>query len=268
MNARAFKLLIWNTVQKEVRSKTFFMAVFLTISVLGLSYALMQAFKDQIQVDSNVELLGAGQLLWVYYAFINAWSVFLGLMFGLGSMRSDVSTQVIGQLLALPISRSSYLLARVFGSWALVVFYQVLSFALTAMLFGSSLGDVKMSALVLAPVVSFIPSLAAVILGLFVSLWLGKASGLIATGIAAIGGSSARAYFSSATDVWGNLSILKIVGIILWIVIPRFAAPHSIIHVVADMPEAKIAWIDMAQFSISSAFLLLATTWIFGKRGF
>lgn len=268
MNARAFKLLIWNTVQKEVRSKTFFMAVFLTISVLGLSYALMQAFKDQIQVDSNVELLGAGQLLWVYFAFINAWSVFLGLMFGLGCMRSDVSTQVIGQLLALPISRSSYLSARVLGSWILVIFYQMLSFALTALLFGSNIFDVNTAALLIAPFVSFIPSLAAVILGLFVSLWLGKASGLIATGIAAIGGSSARAYFSSNSDVWSNLSILKVVGIILWIIIPRFAAPHSIVHVVADMPDSKVAWIDLAQFSISSAFLLLATTWIFGKRGF
>lgn len=268
MNARAFKLLIWNTVQKEIRSKTFFMAVFLTIAVLGLSYAIMHAFKDQIQVDSNVELFGAGQLLWIYYALVNALSVFLGLMFGLGSMRSDVSTQVIGQLLALPISRSSYLFARVLGSWILVIFYQLLSFALTAMLFGANLADVNTGALLLAPIVSFFPSLAAIILGLFVSLWLGKASGLIATGIASIGGSSARAYFSSTTDVWSNLSILKIVGIILWIIIPRFAAPHSFVHVLAEMPDAKIAWIDMAQFSISSAFLLLATTWVFGKRGF
>ncbi|MBH47753.1 MAG: hypothetical protein CME71_06245 [Halobacteriovorax sp.] len=268
MNVRAFRLLIWNTVQKEVRSKSFFMAVGLTLGMLGLGYAVMQAFREQIQLEGGVEVVGSGQLIWVYYALVNAWSIFLGLMFGLGCVRSDVTSQVIGQLLALPISRGSYLAARVIGSWILVSFYQVLSFALMGILFSESLKEISMTALLVAPLISFFPTLAAAVLGLFVSLWVGKTSGMILTGVASLGGSWARSHFSSVEDPMANLTLLKVVGLILWIAIPRFAAPHSFVQVLAGVPEATIAWADIAQFGLSGIALFAITSFIFRRRGF
>lgn len=268
MNTRAFRLLIWNTVQKEVRSKSFFMAVALTLAMLGLGYGIMQAFREQIQLEGGAELIGSSQLFWVYYAFINAWSIFLALMFGLGCVRSDVSSQVIGQLLALPISRSSYLFARVLGSWILVAFYQLLSFILTGILFSDTLGEIPTTAIIVAPFISLLPTLAAVILGLFVSLWVGKASGLILTGMGSLGGGWARSHFTEVEQPFANLTVLKVVGLILWIVIPRFAAPHSIVQSLAGMSDVPIAWMDIAQFGVATTFLFVATSYIFGRRGY
>src|SRR5690606_31893704 len=183
MSGQTFQLLIWNTIQKEVRSKTFFLVVALTFGILILSFALMSALSDNLKIENNVDIFGAGQLLWVYYSFINAWSIFLGLMFGLGCIRSDISSQVIGQLLALPIKRSTYITSRVLGSWALVAFYQFLSFALTLFLFRSNLSDLSPAALIVAPLISLFPILAAIVIGVFFSLWMGKATGLIVTGL-------------------------------------------------------------------------------------
>lgn len=268
MNVRAFRLLIWNTIQKELRSKSFFMAVGLTIGMLGLGYAIMQAFREQIQLEGGVDVVGSGQLIWVYYALVNAWSIFLGLMFGLGCVRSDVTSQVIGQLLALPISRGAYLGARALGSWLLVAFYQALSFILMAILFSESLKEIPLSALLVAPIISLFPTLAAVVLGLFVSLWVGKTSGMILTGVASLGGSWARSHFSAVEDPMANLTLLKVVGLILWIIIPRFAAPHSFVQMLAGMPDVTIAWIDIAQFGLSTVFLFAVTSFIFSRRGF
>lgn len=268
MNTRAFKLLIWNTIQKEVRSKSFFMAVILTIAMLGISYAIMQAFREEIQVEGNIELFGVGQLLWVYYAFINAWSIFLGLMFGLGCVRSDINSQVIGQLLALPIKRSEYLGARVLGSWFLVIFYQLLSFAMTGILFGSNLSEIPAGALAIAPLISIFPTLAAVIVGLLVSDWVGKTSGMILTGLASLGAGWARTYFSQNQEPFANLGFLKIIGIVLWIVVPRYAAPHSIVQKIAGVPGIEIAWGDISQFIVASVCLFLFNVYLFTRRGF
>lgn len=268
MNARAFKLLIWNTIQKEIRSKSFFLVVALTFSILGISYAIMQTAREYLQVESNIEIIGVSQLLWVYFAFINAWSIFLGLMFGLGCVRSDVSSNVIGQLLALPISRSSYLVARVLGSWVLVCFYQTLSFLLTAFLFRESLGDISSSVLVAAPFISFIPSISAVILGLFVSLWLGKVPGLITTALASLGGGWARGHFVNNDNPFSDLTFLKAIGLVLWIIIPRFAGIYSIVTVLAKTSDATIQWVDIAQFSISTTLLLVLSQLVFGRRGY
>jgi len=50
MNNRAFFLLTWNTVQKELRSKSFYMVIAITIGMLVIGYSIMQAFREQIQV--------------------------------------------------------------------------------------------------------------------------------------------------------------------------------------------------------------------------
>lgn len=269
MNSRAFRLLIWNTIQKELRSKTFFMVVFLTFVMLAVSFGIMQAVSEYLKGESKLAFVSSTHFLWIYYSFINAWSIFLGLMFGLGCVRSDVNSQVVGQLLALPISRSTYILARVLGSWILVGFYQLLSLVLTCILFRESLGEVSPLALALAPLISLFPILAAIAIGLFVSLWVGKGTGLVLTGLASIAGGWARTYFTSVENPWSNLGVLKIIGLVFWILIPRFAAPHSIVMAIADTTsELQIAWVDIAQFSITTALLFLATSLIFSKRGY
>ncbi len=268
MNNRAFFLLIWNTVQKELRSKSFYMAIALTIGMLVIGFSIMQAFKNEIKLENGTELLGSGQLFWVYYSFINAWSIFLGLMFGLNCVRSDVSSGVIGQLLALPISRPWYLVSRVLGSWLLVGFYQVISFLLTGVFFLEAIKQIPFSAIALAPIISLLPTLAAVILGLFISLWLGKTSGLILTGIASLGGSWARSHFAQVQNPLDNLSFLKVVGLVLWIVIPRFAAPHSIVQSFAGIDDIQIAWGDIAQFSLSTALVFVVVNLVFVRRGY
>ncbi|PIR29601.1 MAG: hypothetical protein COV38_09730 [Bdellovibrionales bacterium CG11_big_fil_rev_8_21_14_0_20_38_13] len=268
MNNRAFFLLTWNTVQKELRSKSFYMVIAITIGMLVIGYSIMQAFREQIQVEGGPQMLGNGQLFWIYYAFINAWSVFLALLFGLGCVRSDISSNVIGQLLAFPINRTWYLISRVLGSWLLVGFYQLLSFLLTAVLFFDAIKEIPVTAMILAPMISLLPTLAAVILGLFVSLWVGKAPGMILTGLAAMGGSWARSVFADAENAFANLSLLKVVGLILWIVIPRFAAPHSIVQNFAEMANTEIAWVDISQFGVATVMIFIITNFVFKRRGF
>ncbi len=268
MNNRAFILLVWNTVQKELRSKSFYLAIALTLGMLVLGFSIMQAFKDQIQLESGTELLGSGQLFWIYYTFINAWSVFLALMFGLSCVRSDVTSGVIGQLLALPISRPWYLVSRVLGSWLLVAFYQLLSFILTGIFFLDAIKQIPTSAIVLAPLISLLPTLAAVVLGLFFSLWVGKTPGLIFTGMASMGGSWARSYFTDVQDPYANLTYLKIIGLFLWIIIPRFAAPHSIVQSFAGITDVQIAWGDLAQFSLTTGIFFVVVNLVFVRRGY
>ncbi len=268
MNNRAFFLLTWNTVQKELRSKSFYMVIAITIGMLVIGYSIMQAFREQIQLEGGPQMLGNGQLFWIYYAFINAWSVFLALLFGLGCVRSDISSNVIGQLLAFPINRTWYLVSRVLGSWLLVGFYQLLSFVLTAVLFFDAIKEIPITAMLLAPIISLLPTLAAVVLGLFVSLWVAKTPGMILTGIASMGGSWARSTFTDVENPFANLSFLKVIGLVLWIIIPRFAAPHSIVQKFAGIADTQIAWGDLSQFTLATAFIFIIANVVFKRRGF
>ena len=267
MNTHAFKLLVWNTLQKEIRSKTFVVTVILTISFLAMSYAILEIVKKEFFVESKIGLfVGMNQILWFYYGIINMWSIFLGIMFGLGCMKSDVAMGTIGQLLALPMSRRSYLLARILGSWLLVTFYQCLGFILTFWLFGAALAELKLVALLIAPLVSLMPTLGAIILGLFVSLWLNKTSGLVMTMLCSSGAHLAGLFYAG-TNLQENLSLFKVIGLFLWTILPRFSAPNSLIHHLAKSSIA-IEWSNLAQFGLSTALLLVVTCLIFERRGF
>lgn len=119
-------LLIKNTVLNEMRSKIFLSLVALTFIFFVLIYFLIEHISIEFGGVGAMGMLGA----YVPVIVMNIagwWSIFLAVLLSLGPVRQDERSQVMGQILALPLSRAQYLIARMSGVYLTSLFYYFLS---------------------------------------------------------------------------------------------------------------------------------------------
>lgn len=128
------KTLIFNTFQKEWRSRSLLVLIILTLIFLVISTALLDFVVNNFLAES--QMMGAGKSSFaIFLMLIGIWSTFVSALIGSGIVRDDLDYQVLPQILSLPLSRASYLLARFVGTWILLFIYFLATYALAATLF-------------------------------------------------------------------------------------------------------------------------------------
>jgi len=167
-----YKTLIVNSFQREIRSKTFFIFCFFTLVVIGL-FNLGLLF-----VQANLTGVGAilgNKTVLFFYAFVDFWSLFLAIVFGVNAIQSDSENMILPQILSHPVSRKEYLISRILGSWLMVLGYFILSVALAAIIFSISTDETIVTPEIM---LAFFPSaaklLVVVLFSMFVSMRMTK----------------------------------------------------------------------------------------------
>jgi ABC-type transport system involved in multi-copper enzyme maturation permease subunit len=132
------KALFLDTVRKEVRNKSLIFAlIFSTLSIL-LVYSIMKvAFSKlggSVSIGSNT---GAPMIVSSMFSFLNFWAAIISVFFGVSAMRSDFQSNIIYQYLSFPISRTTYMVTRLLGTWFIVFSFYLYSYLLTIILFMS-----------------------------------------------------------------------------------------------------------------------------------
>jgi ABC-type transport system involved in multi-copper enzyme maturation permease subunit len=79
--------------------------------------------------------LTSNMAITVMFKYLNIWGVIISVFFGVGAVRSDFHNNIIYQYLTLPISRTTYFLTRIVGTWSMVFAFYLYSYIFTYILF-------------------------------------------------------------------------------------------------------------------------------------
>ncbi len=196
------KHFILNTLQKEIRSKTLLFLFIFTVIVIYGAFAFVTNFMDANMPDGANNLSGGGTVK-LFLSILGAWTSILTILLGVGLCKNDEEENVLHQLLALPIKRSHYLLARIVGGVLLI-----LSLYLFSSLFIMFLFSMKEQSIIgFVPLVSSLYSITmmmscVLMISLFYSFYLPKVFAAIATLISLGFISNANSVYEGAGK-WG-----------------------------------------------------------------
>ena len=218
-----WKGLIKDTMLKEMRSKTLIFIFIATSLMILLAHALLKMFINNNDPATQMIISGANSLSYMFRA-INVWSVIISAIFGISAVRSDFREKIIYQYLAFPISRTQYMFGRILGAWILVYGYYLYAYILSAILFSYATHSfvlhwnhlasmLLMGAYIFLVIfISFLYSLMAGKIGSFLLLFLT---------VFTISVSSESMRYLETSDYFKNLSVFKIIGLVVYFFFPR-----------------------------------------------
>lgn len=213
------KYFILNTLQKEIRSKTLLFLLVFTVIVIFGAFTILTNLMEANMADGASNLSGSTSIQ-IFLSILGAWTSILTILLGVGIYKSDEEENVLHQLLALPIKRSHYLIARIIGGVILI-----LSLYLFSSLFIMFLFSMKEQSIIgFLPLVSSIYSITmmmtcVLMISLFYSFYLPKVFAAIATLISLGFISNANSVYQGAgkwqiflegglfTKIWGVMHV-------------------------------------------------------------
>jgi ABC-type transport system involved in multi-copper enzyme maturation permease subunit len=179
MNMGNVSVILTNTITKEWRSKTLLFLLIINILIICLAGAFLSFFNKEILTDMSLDSL-AQKTVGIFFLIINFWSFLVSAFFGVGVVRSDSEEGVLPQLLAFPISRGEYLIGRILGTWTIVMLYYVVSLLMAIGGVYLAVGSFAFSSCLIGGLLlNAIPNLIVIVIGLRVSLNLGKIQSFI-----------------------------------------------------------------------------------------
>lgn len=262
MKRRLNQTLIINTLQKEYRNHTL-------IFLLGLSLLLIYAINGLMDFFGG-GLAPAEAKLAILYRIISAWGGLLGLLLGSGCLSSDRTSGVMPIILALPVSRAEYLLARVVGTWLIVLGYYALSLLLGFVVFSIGSGALALNLRVLAAfAINAGGILAAILLGLLCSLFLSRTKAFLAslaTTACCLAAGSALAGLSLA-EQFSSLSLSRGLALGLHYLLPRLGSVSTLAQGVLFNRSCELnAWLETLHFGLSLSLLAGLCLMIFKRQ--
>ena len=217
-----WKAMIKDTILKELRSKTLIFIFIATTLLIFLAHALLKMFISSNE-GTAVVINGANSLT-IMFTMINAWSVIIAGIFGISSIRSDFKDKIIYQYLAFPLSRTQYMFSRILGTWILVFSYYLYSYLLSAILFSIATHSI---ALHWSHLISMILMGLYIFLIIFISflysMFAGKIGAflLLLVTVATISVSTNSMKGLSFADYFKDLSLFKVIGVLVYFLLPR-----------------------------------------------
>lgn len=253
--------LIVNTFVREYRNKFLHFVSIATILLIVLfQYA-------QINIGGNV-LSGAQTQMYTFYRFIFIWVNIMSAMIGVQVVRNDIEASMLSQVLSFPLSRFEYLLARVLSGWILITAYYVLSVLLFGTMSLLMQGESGFSLQIFYSIfIAAFASLAVVLLGVFIALFLSKIPAFLSTMFLILLIWIAVSYFSSVPD-WKQIewTVLNVSGFLFYAVFPHISVVYKIAEGVINHNFPDINWWFEAFHFFLSLALWFAFTWFVFKR--
>ena len=237
-----FKILFLNTIYKELHSKTL-----LIVSIFTLIFLFTFNYLLEFAIDYNPEIANLlSNKLAIFYNIIGTWSGLWAAFFGINCVKSDFEYNVINQLLALPIKKSTYIFARLLGSWFIVCMYYFLSLVLALILFSIASTNFTIDYSIFAALLTSSFSLLAIIaISTLISIYFNKVITFIFMLGILIVISIVNNIFSNMNinDIINSFSLFKAAGILVHISLPHIGNINLLANSVLSGSELNFSWI-------------------------
>lgn len=231
---KPFTALLLNTFQKEYRNKVLIFLSLLTILVLFLLNAGLDFVARQAQTQADAADLVKFKLGY-FYSIIGIWSGLLAGLLGVNCVRSDFEHRMIAQILSFPIRRHEYLIARILGSWALIVIYYLISIALALIYFSYQSKSFSFEWRILGSLsVSSLSMLVYVVLGALLSLFMPKLLAFLSLLLAGLFMNLSNWYYKYIAfgDTFKELNFFKGIGLFFHHALPRVGVVNDLADLV------------------------------------
>jgi hypothetical protein len=264
------KILIGDTVKKELRSKTLLWLFILNILIIvfvsgGINYV------TDIVAEFGVPMDLKNKSIHIINFFVSFWSGIMAIIFGGNCVRSDEDEGVIGQILSLPISRKEYLIGRALGALIISLgFYLVLNTC--SLLFVMISGDdfPFLSSFPLGFAANFASIFALVSLSMLVSLFSGKLLGFITTIIIYSFLTMAESIFyqQPISEFLKDLGLFKFLSLLMYTIFPHISSLGNIAskYAVGSNYEGFNYLFEFIHYGISLSVLLFILQYFFNKK--
>jgi ABC-type transport system involved in multi-copper enzyme maturation permease subunit len=265
-----WKAMIRDTILKELRSKTLVFIFIATTLMIFLSHALLKMFISSNQGTASM-ITGANSLS-IMFTMINAWSVIIAGIFGISSIRSDFKDKIIYQYLSFPISRTQYMFSRIFGTWILVYGYYLYSYFLSAILFSFATHSLAFNS---AHLISMLLMGLYVFLIIFISFLYSMVAGkigaflLLISTVAVISISTSSMRVLVYSDYFRDLSLFKIIGLIVYFFFPRVNYISELASNVLSKEEMTLnLGLESLHLIATTAFLIFIADRLVKRKNF
>lgn len=264
------KILIEDTIQKELRSKTLLWLFVLNILMIvfisgGINY--VTALVEDLGVPMELK----NKSIHIINFFVSFWSGIMAIIFGGNCVRSDEDEGVTGQVLSLPISRKEYLTGRALGALFISLgFYLVLN--LCSLVFVMVSGDdfPFLATFPLGLLSNFASIFALVALSMLISMYSGKLLGFITTIIIYSFLTMAEAIFyqKPIAEFLNDLGLFKFFSLILYTLLPHISTLGNIAskYSVGANYEGFNYLFEFFHYSVSLGILLFLLNHIFSRK--
>jgi ABC-type transport system involved in multi-copper enzyme maturation permease subunit len=230
-----------------------------------------------LQLAGEFQMAGAGMELGslplnLFYTLIDFFSTVIAIIIGVNSLKSDEENGVNIQLLSFPVKRWEYLVARVLGSWTIVVSYYVYSIILAAVLFSISSRDFMMGFQIFFGLVNTsLIILPTIIIAIFFSFFLPKLFAFFFSLFFMGFVSYANVTFSSMkyTEFMDKISIMKIIAFPVHLFLPRTGVLSSSTNAILYNPEEPISAMyygNLAHYCVSIVILTAIVAWFLKRK--
>lgn len=218
-----FKTLLIDTLKKELRNKTLFIALAFSTMSIFIGYSISKLFMSN-GVQANE--LSSTIVINLVFTYLNLWALLVSVFFGVSAMRSDFQDKIIYQYLSFPISRTMYFFVRLLGTWIIVYGFYLYSYVLTYILFHSlDKSVVPTGGQILSILLMGIYTYLYVLITFLISLFLERLGAFVATIFFAIMISISNGMFNGVpfNEYFKDFSAFKLVGLIFYWIFPRMA---------------------------------------------
>ncbi len=269
-----FKNIYLNTIQKEIRNKSIWSLLIMTSIVIIVLNALLNFL---LQMAGEFQMAGAGMELGslplnVFYTLIDFFSTVIAIIIGVNSLKSDEENGVNIQMLSFPVKRWEYLVARVLGSWTIVVSYYLYSIVLAAVLFSISSREFMMGFQIFFGLINTsLIILPTIVIAIFFSFFLPKLFAFFFSLFFMAFVSYSNMTFSQMTydKFVENISVMKIIALPIHVLLPRTGILSSATNGVLYNPEESIPsayWFNLAHYVVAIGVLFFIVSWFLKRK--
>lgn len=252
--------MITDTINKEIRSKMLLFVFALSTVTILLSHSLVKLFYSATAADAGNPLSSGGLLLSLMFGFLNFWSVLISAVFGVNSIRSDFSQNIIYQYLAMPIKRSDYYFSRLIGTWTIVYVFYLYAYLASLILFSVATHSwVAHWGHLLSALLMGIFIFLCIVLSTLLSLFGNRMGALMLMGMSWLLITFSNSSFREIpyNEYFSNFSLLRLLGMIVHWLLPRIGNVSELANTFLFQKELKMnLWVELPHLLISSVFLL------------
>lgn len=228
MNLGIIKILTENTIAKEYRNKALLFIFIFTLGVITLSTMLLDFINKNFNIAEGAQIGDKG--FFIMFLAISAISTVTSIILGLNCIKSDFESSSISQILAFPIKRIEFLIARVFGAWIIALIFFLFSIGYTILMFSlTSSGTFINGSLFLATISMGANMLTLITLSAFISLYIPKLFSFIILMVFRTYTAATGSYLMSLgpDKLFADLSVFKVINLFFYFFFPRMQEMDS-----------------------------------------
>ena len=268
-----YRIMIWDTITKELRSKMLLFVFIVSSVIILLSHSLVKIFFSSVGApDSGSPLNSGALLLSVMFGFLNFWSVIIAAIFGVNSIRSDFSQNIIYQYLAMPIKRSDYYFSRLLGTWAIVYMFYLYAYMASLILFSIATHSwVAHWGHLLSALCMGIFIFLCILFSTLLSFFGNRIAALLMVGITWLTLTLSNSAFREIpyNDYFVNFSLLRFLGMVVHWLLPRLGNVSELANIFLFKKDLTMnLWIETPHLIITTALLLWIAIRFIKKKDF